>query len=78
MMLPRNCAVNEVETGTAAAETRGVGREAGRTNGVFVSDGTCPLGRDRQMPGTKVRLGRVEGVGSRAHREGLAGMKDST
>lgn len=41
---------------------------------MFVIDGNCSLGRERQMPGREARLGQGEGVGCRAHREGLVGM----
>lgn len=60
------CAVNEAEKGVAAEERRSIGREGTyfedwKKNGIFVIDGNCLVGQERQMPERKGRLSRRSG-----------------
>lgn len=59
-------------------ERRRIFFEDWRKNSIFVIDGNCPVGRERQMPGREGRLEPVEGVGCRAHSKGLARTRGST
>lgn len=75
------CAVNEAEKGVAAEERRSIGREGTyfedwKKNGIFVIDGNCLVGQERQMPERKGRQ-QAEWVGCRTHGARLAGMTGS-
>lgn len=66
----------------ATEERRWVGKEEDffedwRKSSIVI-DGNCPVGRERQMPGREGRLEPVEGVGCRAHSQGLARTRGST